>query len=211
MALTNHDGKALMATGGLHHEAELSEVVESRAGGGNHLARLADGSVKVWGRGYDPRGLQDPPVAFRNVVGIAATQGESAVVDAEGRVHVWNPKAKEVSAEVLGDGVQAIDSGIFQFVVLTRSGEVYEWTGVNIDRARVPQPLRDEEGPFRAIRCNGMTRAAQRQDGSWIAWGGNGAGIVDHINQLGPVEDLDFFTEPGKSEHGYVIWIEPEG
>ena len=49
--------------------------------------------------------------------------------------------------------------------------------------------------------------AAQREDGTWIAWGNNGAGIVDHINSLGPVPDLAFFSEPGK-DHGYVVWIE---
>ena len=208
MGLTRHDGKAQTATGELHHEGSLAEVVEIRSGGGNHLARRADGSVQVWGRGYDPRGLQDPPVATNQAIGVASTQGEAALVDDGGNVHVWRPKNREVSSRLVGDGVVKIDSGIFHFVVLTRSGEVYEWTGVNLDRAQVPKAL-EGQGPFRQIRCNGVTRAAQREDGSWLAWGQNGAGIVDHINQLGPTEDLDFFSEPGKNDHGYVIWIEP--
>ena len=210
MGLTRHDGKAQMATGDLHHEGDLTDVVEIGSGGGNHLARLTDGSVRVWGRGYDPKGLQDSPVASVEAIRVAATQGEAAIVDAEGAVHVWSPKTRDVRSQRVGDGVEAIDSGIFHFVVLTRSGEVYEWSGVNLDRARIPAPLADEEGPFRQIRCNGVTRAAQRDDGTWIAWGMNGAGIVDHINQLGPTEDLDFFSEPSKQDHGYVIWIEPE-
>jgi hypothetical protein len=54
-----------------------------------------------------------------------------------------------------------------------------------------------------------LTRTAQRVDGTWIAWGKSGAGVVDHINNLGPVPDLKIFTEPGSDDFGYVVWIEP--
>jgi hypothetical protein len=66
-----------------------------------------------------------------------------------------------------------------------------------------------DEGPFIKVSCGGLTRTAQRVDGTWIAWGKSGAGVVDHINNLGPVPDLKIFTEPGSDDFGYVVWIEP--
>lgn len=209
IAAADLEGKALRRTGDIYHKGLLDGVIEVDAGSGHHIGMRSDGTVKVWGGGYGSGELRDPPVVVADAVAVATTQGEAAVVDSQGLVHVWSPKKGEARSREIGDGVEAIDGGIFHFVVLTRSGEVYEWAGADPGGAQVPSLLVDK-GPFRKIRTNGATRAAQREDGTWIAWGMNGAGIVDHINQLGATEDLDFFSEPGKKKHGYVIWVEPE-
>lgn len=208
-AMANQQGKALGIKGGLHHEDLLSGVVQHAAGSGHYISRLADGTIKVWGRGYNAQKPRDPPGEISQAVDVATLQSVAAVVEASGKVHAWSPSKGEFNTAEIGDGATQIDGSIFHFLVLTRSGEVYEWAGDNPNKAQIPAVLKDE-GPFQQVRCNGSTRAAQRLDGTWIAWGMNGAGIVDHINQLGPVLDLDFFSEPGKKDHGYVIWIEPQ-
>ncbi len=209
VALTKRDGGVLGAKGGPQFPEEITDAVECVAGSGHYAVLLGDGSVKVWGRGYGAEGPLDPPAPLTEVVSLASSQGQVAALHADGAISSWAPGKPDHYRETPGDGAVAIAGSIFHFIALTRSGEVHEWTGADPGKARIPPALKDEEGPFLKIRCNGATRAAQREDGTWIAWGMNGAGIVDHINSLGPVTDLAFFSEPGRTKHGYVIWLEP--
>ncbi|MDF1861112.1 MAG: hypothetical protein P1U87_12920 [Verrucomicrobiales bacterium] len=207
LAMTNRDGTV---SNGLrkHFPDILTNAVQCVAGGGHHAALLEGGEVKVWGNGYkysEPTSLTKtlPPI-----VRLASSQGAICAVDADGVVHGWNVKATEFFEAPIGDGVVEIQGSIFTFLARTKSGEVYEWSSANPEKAKVPAVIADK-GPFLQVRCNGATRAVQKEDRSWIAWGRNSSGIVDHINNLGPVRDLAFFSEPGSQENGYVIWIEP--
>ena len=208
IAMTRTDGTVWGDRGQLSPE-DLGPSVQAVAGSGHFAALLEDGTVKVWGSGYQNAGaLADPPATLPAIVALASTQGGVAAVDAEGAVHCWNPGKPDLHSARPGDGIVEIEGSIFHFLARTKSGEIFEWNSIDPARAKIPNAAAEEEGPFVRVRCNGATRAAQREDGSWIAWGVNGAGIVDHINSLGPVRDLAFFSEPGKMEHGYVIWIE---
>ena len=128
-------------------------------------------------------------------------------LDKDGRVYSWIAGKSKVFEAILGDGAITMEGSIFDYLALTKSGEVYSWNNVDVNKARIPLVL-EGEGPFQKVRCNGVTRAAQKEDGSWIAWGRNSSGIVDHINSLGPVADMGFFSQPGKQKSGYVIWRE---
>ena len=204
---TRSNGTVGGSKGGLYSPDVLTEAARCASGNGHAAVLLRDGTIKVWGRLYGNKQPIDPSKPLSGIVGLASTQSRMAAIDKEGRLYSWNAGKPEVFEAMLGDGVVEIDGSIFDCLALTESGEVYTWNRADVTKARIPDVLKGE-GPFQKIRCNGATRAAQKADGSWIAWGRNSSGIVDHINSLGPVSDLDFFSEPGKQGMGYVIWRE---
>lgn len=197
----------------------LEGVAQVAAGSGHFIARLNDGTAKVWGSRYKDASDKpaDPPLPLPGTVDIATCQDKVAAVDSDGMVHCWtipkrgeevNSSEIEVFSHRIGDGVVAIEGSIFHFLVLTTSGEIYEWAGG--DPSQAIKPKVEISGPATAIRANGSTRAARLEDGSWVAWGqGGSSGIVEKINSLGPVPDLAFFSEPMKDSDAYVVWIEP--
>ncbi len=209
--VTRNDGSVWGGVNDQHCPGELTDAFSAAAGGSHQVAILIDGSVKVWGRRY--RGedkLVDPPLNISNAIDAATNQHAAAVLTEDGTVYCWSTGEEvETKSGKPGTGLTMIEGGIFHYLGLGRDGEVYEWGGINIDRAKIPKALAGQ-GPFINVSSGGSTKAAQRADGSWIAWGKNGAGIVDHINQLGPVIDLKIFSEPGPSDAGYIVWIEPE-
>lgn len=206
--LTMRDGKVGGAKGGNYFPDSIFDAVQCAGGNSHSAALLRDGTVKVWGRLYDVEEPIDPPKPLSGIIQIASCQRRIAAVHEDGRVFSWVAGQSEVHEAMLGDGIVEIEGSIFDFLGRTRSGEVYTWSKVDVSKAKIPTLLK-EEGLFQQIRCNGSTRAAQRKDGTWIAWGKNSSGIVDHINSLGPVSDLAFFSEPGDLDNGYVIWREP--
>ncbi len=199
------DGTVGGAGGGSYFEDIITDAVQCVGGNGHAAALLRDGTVKVWGRSYDTKEPIDPPEPLAAIVSMSSNQGRVTAIDRDGNLFSWVPGKPEVFETLLGDGAVEIEGGIFDNIARTRSGEVYTWKQANVSDAKIPEVLQGE-GPFQKVRCNGVTFAAQRKDGSWIAWGRNSSGIVDHINELGPVADLAFFSEPGSQELGYVIW-----
>lgn len=189
----------------------LTDIVDVSAGSGHSIALRKNGTCVVWGKRYgeDRYELHDPPVEMRGIVRVASSQHHVAAVNRDGEVFFWKSGESEVVRRSFNEEILEIQGSIFDFVLLTKSGEVYQFGSAGPDTANVPSVL-DSEGPFQKVRCNGSTRAARKEDGSWIAWGKNASGIVDHINELGPVIDLDFISEPGERDNGYVVWIESE-
>ena len=202
---TQKDGTISGAGGSSYFEETITDAIQCVGGAGQSAVLLSDGTVKVWGRSYDAKEPIDPPAPLVDIVSLASTQARVAAIDRDGKVFSWAAGKPEVFEATLGDGVVEIEGGIFDNLARTRSGKVYRWNDADASKAEIPEVLKGE-GPFQKIRCGGVTFAAQRDDGSWIAWGRNSSGIVDHINQLGPVADLAFFSEPGSKELGYVIW-----
>jgi len=199
------DGSVSGASGNSYFEDLITDAVQCVGSSKQVAVLLKDGTVKVWGRAYDKKEPIDPPQVLTGIVTLSSTQNRVTAVDRDGKLYSWDAGKPEVFETTLGDGVIEIEGGIFDNLARTRSGEVYSWNRADIRTAKIPAVLKGE-GPFQKVRCNGVTFAAQREDGSWIAWGRNSSGIVDHINQLGPVADLAFFSEPGSQEFGYVIW-----
>ncbi len=208
--VTRNDGSVWGLTNDRHCPDELTGALSAAAGGSHQLAIMIDGSVKVWGRRYQGEDkLVNPPIAISNAIDAATNQHAAAVLTDDGTVYCWSTgEDVKTNSGKPGAGLTMIEGGIFHYLGLDRNGEVYEWSGTNIDKAKTPKVL-SGKGPFIKVSSGGSTKAAQKADGSWIAWGKNGAGIVDHINNLGPVTDLKIFSEPGPSEVGYVVWIEP--
>ncbi len=186
----------------------LTEAVQGVAGYGFSAVRLKDGRVKMWGPRYEsPQALIDPPVPISGAVDIASNQDCLAIVEASGRAvcigkdfaHVREPQSD-------GDRVVDIEGGVFHFVALTKSGEVFTFGSKKIEN---PKPAPEALGPAIAVRASHNTYAAQRPDGTWFAWGNNPNGIVDKINRLAPTPDIAFAGVKRDDEWGYVAWIEP--
>jgi len=199
------DGTVSGAGGNSYFEDTITSAVQCVGGNGQAAVLLNDGTVKVWGRAYDTKEPIDPPVPLVNIVALSSTQGRITAINSDGRMFSWSAGKAEVFESEPGGGVVEVLGGIYDNIALTKSGEVFTWNRPDVGTAKTPAALQGE-GPFQKIRCNGVTFAAQREDGSWIAWGRNSSGIVDHINELGPVSDIAFFSEPGSQELGYVIW-----
>lgn len=206
VAMAKEDGGFVNGSGNAIHP-DIQTAVQCVAGNGHSAALLQDGTVKIFGKKYDTSETIDAPGDLSNIVSLAGNQGYIAAVSSDGSVHCWGPGEEEKTSFKPGDGVVEIRGTIFNFLVLTRSGQVFQWSGNRVEKARIPDALSEDE-IYIKVRSNGSTLAAQREDKTWVAWGMNGAGIVDHINSLGPTEDIDFFSEPGKKEHGFVVWVE---
>ncbi|MEM6915263.1 MAG: hypothetical protein AAF491_01760 [Verrucomicrobiota bacterium] len=206
--LVNEDGEVLNRRLEVQHPDVLKDAVLSVAGSGHMAALLPDGRVKIWGSHYEGDAPMDLPGEFPPIVSLATNQGTLTALDETGTLHQWRHDWEAVKSARHGDGFVAVEGSIFTFLALTNSGEVYEWNG-DATKAKIPATLKDK-GPFVKIRCNGNTRAVQQEDGTWIAWGTNGSGIVDKINALPPTPDLTFFSEPGKLDHGHLLYREPK-
>lgn len=207
-SFVENDGSVWTGTEQRASPEGVPPAVKSAAVGPHRIAILEDGSVKVWGGKIGSDSPIAPPVALANAIDLATAQGVFAVLTKDGKVHTWKPEETEVRSAMIGPGVVDIEGAAFRFLALTRDGEVYVFGGGNPAAASVPAPLKEEKGPFTKVRSAGITFAAQRENGTWLAWGKNGTGIVDHINSLGPVPDLAFVNEPIKDEYGFVVWID---
>jgi len=114
---------------------------------------------------------------------------------AEGKVTDFaEPREEVVEMEGTGDAV----------ILLTKSGKVFvtapEGGKFNGPTADVPAAA----SPAVRVRIGMNVAAAQRTDGSWIAWG-NQPGLSAQIAQLKNVAELDIASSPSG---GYAIYVE---
>ncbi len=208
IAMTTREGRVLNSRLEEQHPEELGFAIKSVAGSRHMAAIMKSGEVKVWGQAYEASSITDPPGEMPPIVELASTQSGITALDEDGTIHRWNPDWDEIKSFRPGDGITQIEGTIFTFLGLSASGELYEWKA---DPSSASSPkIAEGEGPFVKIHCNGNTRAAQREDGTWFAWGTNGAGIVDRINELPPTPEITFFSEPSKENHGHLLYLEPE-
>lgn len=193
----------------------LNDIQVVAAAGKNYAAIRSNGELVTWGGAYskqEPEKLHWPNIEMGRAVDLAQIQGGMAAIDSSGRVFCWSLKSPaEITGAKIGEGLVDIESGIFVYTGLTRTGEVYQWSGVNPEnakKAKVPEALESGPGKYKRIKSGGVTYAAQKMDGTWTAWGKDGPGIIEKIKEIGKVKDLAVFTEPGSNEYGYLVWIE---
>ena len=108
--------------------------------------------------------------------------------------------------ETMGQGMRAmiwsaqIAAGMEHILALNASGEVFARGQNTYGQCNVPADL----GKCIAIRAAEHTSAAQKTDGTWVAWGWDrGNGVVDRINKVGKARNLRF-----RPAEGIAIWIE---
>ncbi|MEM7144141.1 MAG: protein kinase [Verrucomicrobiota bacterium] len=184
---------------------DLQAAVEAAAGNRHGAALNSDGSVFVFGTRHEGGNIVSlPPITLTDIVDIAVSGECVAAVDSSGNVHLWDKNFELVTLE--GKDIVEIESGLHHFVARTRLGEVLEWSGADPAKAR-PTPDPADLGQAIAVRAGGGTSAAQRTDGTWLAWGREGYRIPDAINNLGPAIDIAFHCS--NNSRGFVLWIEP--
>ena len=111
-------------------------VVDAAWRAGIAIARLRDGTTRVWGERYQSGFAgqeawpQPPPDALQGVVDIAICHSACATVTGDGRLHVWNHETAgrppgEVGASLAGARAVAVDGGWDGIRVLTADGRVF--------------------------------------------------------------------------------------
>ena len=183
----------------------LTDVVDIAINGAYAMAVKRDGTLLRWGHGIDQPGFRPAPAdALTNIVQVDASFfGSPAVLRKDGKVVRWKANAKGDSAardRVVDDleEIVRIATGRGHLIALNRSGEVFARGANTQGECDVPPDL----GKCIDIRANRSTSAAQKADGTWVAWGFDERGIVERINEIGKARDLDWNHE------GVVVWIE---
>ena len=236
MGETGNQSFARDVEGGLHtainfpfKQEVAGQSVRDYAIGYWHYAVLADGTF--W---YRP----GPHVAQRDrasemdrqfFAGEFAKLNDVVAVEAGGRcgialrsngdVVAWDVVAGkfiEAPSDVAGVVAMACTASSY-FVTLDAEGVVRVWTGPGgmpaTGKGRLMKPPAELDKAV-ALRVNSEVIAAQREDGSWLAWGDEvKPGVIGAINQLGPAIDIDFYAAPHSAPQDskpLLMWIEPE-
>ncbi len=176
----------------------------------NHSSALrSDGTLVVWGKWYgdDDQSIGQTPQPFADIVDIATVAEISAAVDRAGRIYLWDADMQVVTREPRneGDAVVDVEPAGVDFVALTRSGRAFSWHGANLLHPHENE-LEIATGYFIRVRGGNGVHAAQRADGTWLAWGNSKWGVLDKINSLPPTPDIAMHVS---DDFGSVVWIEP--
>ncbi|WP_432561384.1 cell wall-binding repeat-containing protein [Kineococcus sp. SYSU DK003] len=128
---------------------DVTDVVQVEAGGGNVLARRADGSVWGWGRGVDGSLWSEQPVAvagLSGIVDVAVSPTTALALDGAGRVWQfgWVPGtapgtvvATTPQQVVLPAPALDVSAELDQGVAVVRGGAVFTW-GADLVATPVP-------------------------------------------------------------------------
>lgn len=153
-----------------------------------------DSAAKVWSEEINQRNDNVKVVLHDGVYGMVLRRDGTTVRFS---------KSPPAAAQDREDREFASIARAAHWVGLTKQGEVVtgEFVGdTSKYDLRAPKGLKKAF----AIRASLGVSAAQKEDGSWVAWGDNRLGVVDKINSLGPALDISF-----KAHTGVVVWIEP--
>jgi alpha-tubulin suppressor-like RCC1 family protein len=140
-----------------------------KAGGGwwHGLAITTKGGVVAWGRGdYGQCAIP----AFTNAIDICGGEAHSAVLTADGRVHVYGPLYHSNSnAPPSATNVIQIASGGSHLLALRADGKIVAWGYSDVGQTNIPPGLNS----VAAIGAGADFNIAVRSNGTLVAWGDN--------------------------------------
>ncbi len=173
----------------------------------DHLMTLgADGEILV-AKKWAGEELRPPADFFRGSSVFTGLAGSYIVAQPGGGVRAWRLKDGVVTdfPSQIQDVVE-IRAAENHVIFLTSAGRVY----VTDEAGKL---LADEVGKVPAnlpiaiaVRIGRGTAAAQRMDGVWVAWG-ESPELIQQTKQIGPVLDVGYDYEAGKSN--FMAWIVP--
>ena len=134
-----------------------------------------------------------------------------ALLRESGEVLAWNLHGGIFPDPENGGPFQQIAAGEAHVVALGRDQKLSAWSRAPFAlHEHVQRSLRVPEHEDKIVRIMSVARinAAQREDGSWVAWGGDESGVIEKINTLGPALDLMVFGET-RDAGSTLAWIEP--
>jgi hypothetical protein len=149
---------------------------------------------------------------LRDVVAVDSVVNQFVVLTAEGKVISWcEPNGFFDPPEDARKLVQ-VAAGAKYVIGLYEDGSVVTWCHkISWRQSWLPSVMTvpPDLGPIIRVASFGSINAAQRPDGSWIAWGDDGGrGLIDQINSIGPALDLEAFRVTFATG-AKLIWIEP--
>ncbi len=115
--------------------ADLPPAVGVAAGMSFSAARLADGTIRVWGVGE----ALEVPEAVKDVTDLQGGKDYLLALRSDGRIIVWGSEVKKYKLHVpegLGK-VKQISAGAFHIAVLTSDGQVRAWGDNTFDQCKV--------------------------------------------------------------------------
>ncbi len=173
-------------------------------------ATLPVGTVVVWGNNWG--GQTNVPPGLSGVVAIAAGDGHSLALKADGMVVAWGYNAYGQSTVPIAaqSGVVSIATGWSHNLALKNDGTVVAWGNNYLDKATVPAGL----SGVVAISAGAVHSLVLKADGTIVAWGGdnyNRQSTVPLLAQSGVVTISagDYNSLALKSDGTVVAWGEP--
>jgi len=171
----------------------------------------AEGTILTTGSQTDNwKGIIPPADFFAKAQAFTASEQNFISARNGSQVESWNSATgQKHEFPIAADQVQEMDAAVDFVVILTKAGEIKLF----MDDGR---PMRSADprgakaptgkGGFIAVRAGRGMAAAQRPDGSWVAWGDSET-LAAKVAELGHVIDLDFDYDGKQSE--LLMWIEP--
>ncbi len=147
-----------------------NEVVALSGAFRNVLALRKDGTVLGWGE-HKNGGSRIMPKA-RDLVSIDSGLGACHGITRNGVALTWGPGQKPVRAV---EGVKAVASGQFHWLLLKQDGTVTNYGAMNSGYNRPPKGLSD----ITAIAASSAVNLALKSNGTVVAWGKNDFGACD--------------------------------
>ncbi len=172
----------------------------------NHLIRLEPSGKQHWGFGSANPAKPD---FFSGATLLTGTYDYFVCHGPGQPVRSWIPKnGTDFTFPAETQNTVEMDGGHDHVVLLDANGAVQVW---NADGTALPpdgpfaKDLPTAGGPFVAVRAGRGMSAAQKGDGTWVAWG-DSPEVATQIQTIGPALDLDLYHE---GDSAFVMWIEP--
>lgn len=195
-----------IATPALTSGAESAPYVEElQASGGNPpYSWSIKPQIVSWG--LNNHGQTNIPSGLDDVVAIAAGDGHSLALRANGTVVAWGDNsAGQIDVPAGLYSVTAISGGNGHSLALKADGTVVAWGSNEYGQTGVPAGLMD----VIAISAGDKHSYALRSDGTVVAWGDNSDGQIDipaGLSDVVAVEAGDFYGLALKSDGTIAAW-----
>lgn len=199
---------------------ELKGIVDFDINGYSAVAVKRDGGVIVWNEDAGPDRIFQPDRQWLGDL-VAARSGFEP--------GYWWFLRRDGTAGHSGIKGVILDSAFSEPVhviaptrvsaclALTRDGRIIHNAEPNFTNPLLLKQIPNDRGPFVDLRCGGDVAAAQRSDGSWIAWGSDRAkdlALFRELESAGHVRDLRIKgvggnTTPNGTGNLVIVGIHP--
>ncbi|MCB1225075.1 MAG: hypothetical protein KDK99_04620, partial [Verrucomicrobiales bacterium] len=193
--------------------AQLRDVVQMDMRAYSAVALKRDGSVVLWNQDKSPSQLFHPAAKWLGDVVQARGGFEKNVwwfLRRDGSVGRSHDKDVSVYS-AFDEPVQAIEpTRVNACLALTLDGRIVFNKEADFHNPLLKK-LPNDRGPFIDLRCGGHAAAAQRPDGTWIAWGSEESkdqAIFKQLEAAGPLRDVQIranFTRYSNEPAGNLI------
>ncbi|MCB1062267.1 MAG: hypothetical protein KDN20_05005 [Verrucomicrobiae bacterium] len=175
---------------------QIEGIVDFDMNGYAAVALKRDGGVILWNTDAGPDRVFQPDRQWLGEV-VAARSGFEAghwwFLRRDGTVGHTGDK-KVIIDSAFREPVSAIaPTRVWACFALTLDGQIIHSENPNFTNPLLLEQIPNDRGPFIDLRCGGDCAAAQRPDGSWVAWGSDrekDLALFRELETAGHVRDL---------------------